>query len=216
MNIHGLYVIADTAAMTEAELMGNVALAIRGGAQAVQYRDKDHDPDGRYRMAFGLARLCERHRVPFIINDDAALAVSVNADGVHLGRDDMSLSQARQLVGNDRLIGVSCYDDVHRALELAAQGADYVAFGSFFPSPSKPGTVPASPAVLRQARKQLNIPIVAIGGITPDNGAQLLAAGADALAVISGVFSRTDIPAAARQFAQLFDSRANAGAVTIP
>jgi len=183
-----------------------VRAALAGGARVIQYRDKTRDTARRERQARALAALCRAHGALFVINDDVALARAVAADGVHLGRDDATLAQARAQLGPQAAIGVSCYNELSRALQAQAQGADYVAFGSFFPSRTKPAAVPATLELLRQARALLPLPIVAIGGITPTNGATLLHAGADALAVIEGVFGQTDIDAAAKQYARLFDS----------
>jgi thiamine-phosphate pyrophosphorylase len=143
----------------------------------------------------------------FIINDDVTLAKETQADGVHLGREDAAIAQARKQLGSRAIIGVSCYNELARAEQAAAQGADYVAFGRFFPSRTKPQAVPASLDLLREAKKKLHIPVVAIGGITPENGASLIAAGANALAVIEGVFGQADVRAAAERYASLFKNR---------
>lgn len=158
----------------------------------------------RLRQAQALARCCRDGGVIFLVNDDVALARESGADGVHLGREDMSLEAARAQLGADKLIGVSCYNELERALTAEKQGADYVAFGSFFPSRTKPQAVRATLDLLREARRQLKLPIVAIGGITPENGAELIRNGADMLAVIEGVFGQPDVCTAARQYANLF------------
>ncbi|MGH8400781.1 MAG: thiamine phosphate synthase, partial [Gammaproteobacteria bacterium] len=147
---------------------------------------------------------------PLIVNDDIALAQSIGADGVHLGRDDAPLEQARVQLGPHALIGVSCYDSLQLATEAAHAGADYVAFGSFFASPSKPDATHASVSLLAAAHRQLSVPICAIGGITPQNGTELVTAGADILAVISGVFAAADIEQAAHRYAQLFSNQGDA------
>lgn len=206
--VRGLYAIADTRYLSAARLLGAVHEAIAGGAALIQYRDKGSDPARRREQARALLALCRGHGVPFIVNDDVALAAAIGADGVHIGRDDPALSDARRRLGAGRLIGVSCYNELERALSAQSQGADYVAFGSFFPSPTKPQAVRASIELLRTARATLRIPIVAIGGITPENGADLLAAGAAALAVIDGVFNQPDIRAAAQRYARLFTTTA--------
>lgn len=167
-------------------------------------RAQTHDAAARLRQAREISGLCHRHGVYFFINDDVALAAATNAHGVHLGRDDLPLAQARAQLGADRLIGVSCYNEIERALTAQQQGANYVAFGSFFPSRTKPEAARATPDLLRAARTQLQIPIVAIGGITPENGAALIEAGADMLAVIEGVFAQPDIQAATQRYAKLF------------
>ncbi len=203
--VTGLYAIADTRYLDDVRLLPAVAEAIDGGARVIQYRDKKHDAKLRLRQATELARLCHQHGVLFIVNDDAGLAKQAEADGLHLGREDAPLAQARTQLGPGAVIGVSCYNELERALRAQADGADYVAFGRFFPSRTKPQAVPADPALLRAARRQLRVPIVAIGGITPENGASLIAAGADALAVIEGVFGQADVRAAAHSYAQLFN-----------
>ena len=203
--VRGLYAIADTLYLSEPRLVAAVGEAIAGGARVIQYRDKGADPVRRANQARALLALCRSHGVPFIVNDDVGLAATLGADGVHIGRDDPGITDARRLLGADRLIGMSCYNELGRALAAQSLGADYVAFGSFFPSPTKPQAVRAGVELLRAARAQLRIPI---GGITPENGADLLAAGADALAVIGGLFNQPDIRAAARRYARLFDSPA--------
>lgn len=167
-------------------------------------RAQTHDAAARLHQAQKISELCRRHGVYFFVNDDVALAAATNAHGVHLGRDDLPLAQARAQLGTDRLIGVSCYNELGRALTAQHQGANYVAFGSFFPSRTKPQAVRAAPDLLREARTRLQIPVVAIGGVTPENGATLIEAGADMLAVVEGVFAQPDIRAAARRYAKLF------------
>jgi thiamine-phosphate pyrophosphorylase len=203
-HIGGLYAIADTRYLDDARIEAAVAEAIAGGARIIQYRDKTDNALERTRQASELAALCRQHDVIFIVNDDVALAKQAGADGVHLGREDTSLAQARAQLGPRAIIGVSCYNELERALRAQADGADYVAFGRFFPSRTKPRAVPADVALLRAARQKLRVPIVAIGGITPENGAALIAAGADALAVIEGVFGQADVRAAAQRYARLF------------
>jgi len=202
--IHGLYVITDDRHDTATQLVERVQLAIAGGARIVQYRAKAVSPKRRLDEATALTQLCRRFTIPLIINDDIELAQRVGADGVHLGRDDTPLVAARQQLGKQALIGISCYNRLDDAICAERDGADYVAFGSFFPSPTKPGAVVAPLTLLQQARQHLSIPIVAIGGITAGNGANLISAGAAALAVVSGVFAGADIRAAAEAYARLF------------
>ncbi|MEK7815994.1 MAG: thiamine phosphate synthase [Pseudomonadota bacterium] len=202
--LHGLYAIADTHYLDAARLAPAVEAAIAGGARVVQYRDKRHDAASRVRQALDLAAICRRHGVLFLVNDDVVLAEAAGADGVHLGRGDMPLSEARRRLGAEKIIGVSCYNELERALAAERTGADYVAFGSFFPSRTKPQAVRATPDLLRAAKQRLHIPVVAIGGITPENGAVLIEAGADMLAVIEGVFAQPDVSAAAKRYARLF------------
>ena len=200
----GLYAITDALLIPDDRLTIVVEQAILGGARMIQYRDKSHDTARRLAQATVLNALCQRHAVPLIINDDVALAAQIGAAGVHVGKDDPSFATARARLGGNAIIGVSCYDRLDLALETARAGADYVAFGAFFPSPTKPTEIRASIALLRNARAALNLPIVAIGGITPDNAPLLLDAGADVLAVVSGIFGQPDIQVAARRYAALF------------
>ncbi|MFQ5544952.1 MAG: thiamine phosphate synthase, partial [Acidiferrobacterales bacterium] len=193
-----------TSLIEAARLIDSVGLAIAGGAHVIQYRDKAGDRESRLRQATALARLCENHRVPLIINDDPELAADVGAAGVHLGRTDPSLTKTRRRLGSQAIIGISCYNQLELALAAQAEGANYVAFGSFYGSTTKPKAVRAAPELLRAAKQQLNIPVVAIGGITPENGAALINAGADSLAVVQGVFKQTDIRQAAYRYAVLF------------
>ncbi|MGZ8182140.1 MAG: thiamine phosphate synthase [Methylobacter sp.] len=182
----GLYAITQTDNKPGDTIINEVAAALKGGAVVVQYRDKN--PVDAPFLARELVKICHRHNVPLLINDDIELAALAGADGVHLGREDGAVTQARKQLGSDAIIGVSCYNFVEQAIAAEAQGATYAAFGRFFPSSSKPLAAPAHIETLRQAKLMLTIPIVAIGGILPDNGGQLLAAGADLLAVIGGIF----------------------------
>jgi thiamine-phosphate pyrophosphorylase len=200
--VRGLYAITQTVDKSGDTIINEVAAAIRGGAVIVQYRDKN--PIDAPFLARELVKICHRHNVPLLINDDVELAALIDADGVHLGKEDGAVAQARKQLGDDAIIGVSCYNFVERAIEAQAQGATYAAFGRFFPSSSKPLAAPAQIETLRQAKRVLTIPIVAIGGILPDNGGQLLAAGADLLAVIGGIFD--DQPEqSARAYQSLFN-----------
>ncbi|MDH4286451.1 MAG: thiamine phosphate synthase [Gallionella sp.] len=202
MVVSGLYIITPDETDT-AELLRKVRQALLGGARVVQYRNKTAEAAVRLQQAGALRELTREFAVPLIVNDDAALAQQVDAAGVHLGGADGNVAQARTLLGGGKIIGVSCYNRLALAHEALRQGADYVAFGSFFSSTVKPDAAVATPDLLRQARRELAVPLVAIGGITPQNGALLLKAGADALAVISAVFAAPDIRGAARQFANL-------------
>lgn len=206
MALAGLYVISDPSLCPAPRLLACVEQALRGGAALVQYRDKGADEVLQRRQALDLNRLCQDYGAQFIVNDDVLLARAVGASGVHIGQDDMKLAEARSLLGPRALIGVSCYNQLALALQAQAAGADYVAFGRFFPSQTKPNAVPATVDLLIEAKAQLRVPIVAIGGITAENGAPLVSAGADMLAVIHGVFGQPDIEAAARGCAALFDS----------
>ncbi len=199
----GLYVITDG---PRSDLLVAVEAALAGGARLVQYRDKTNDIARRLSEGSALAALCSRYDVPLIINGDVQLASAVHAAGVHLGADGADIDAARRTLGTNAIIGVSCYDSVARARGSVAAGADYVAFGAFFASVSKP-TAPHAPLDVLRHAAGLGVPLVAIGGITPDNAPGLIAAGAHYLAVISAVFAAGDIAAAARQFASHFPPR---------
>lgn len=198
----GLYAITDG---PRTDLLEVAARALAGGARILQYRDKTPDAARRQTEAAALKRLCDAHAVPLIVNDDFALASAVGAAGVHLGRDDGDVAAARAALGRAAVIGVSCYASLELARAAVAAGADYVAFGACFPSPTKPQAVLAPPDLLRQSAA-LGVPRVAIGGITPDNAHSLIEAGADFLAVISAVFGASDVRAAAQRFACLYPS----------
>ncbi len=201
MPARGLYLLTpdepDTARLLArtARLLEHVAL--------LQYRNKGAGPDLRRRQAAALASLCAAAGCPLVINDDVALAMEVEAAGVHLGEHDADPRAARGVLGPARIIGVSCYDSLERAEAAAAAGADYLAFGAFFPSPTKPAARRAVPALL-QAAGRFGLPRVAIGGITPDNAPALVAAGADLVAVISGVYDAVEPVVAARAYAACF------------
>jgi thiamine-phosphate pyrophosphorylase len=207
MALHGLYAITDGALLPADRLVDAVSHAIAGGASMVQYRDKESPPQLRRAQAIALQTLCEARDVPLIINDDIELALHCGAAGVHLGRDDADLATARARLGPKAIIGVSCYADLERARTAAAAGADYLAFGRFFPSATKPAATPADPALLAAARRELQLPLCAIGGITAANAPQLLAAGADLLAVIHGLFGQPDVREAAARFQALLRDR---------
>ena len=201
--LRGLYAITDSRFSDDSQLLAHVSAAIAGGARVIQYRDKSGDPSRRFKQASALLRLCRAQRRPLIINDDIELACRIGADGVHLGRDDGDIKQARERLGH-RIIGISCYNEWPRAVAAREAGADYIAFGAFFPSTTKPGAARATTELLIRARAQLGIPVVAIGGITPANAKPLLEAGAAMVAAIEGIFGQEDIRAAAEQYAHLF------------
>ena len=201
--LRGLYVLTPDALDADT-LLTRLAAAIAGGARIVQYRRKLTEASARIDEASRIARLCRDAGASLIVNDDARLAAEIGADGVHLGRDDGSVRDARAVVGSGAIIGVSCYDQLALAIEAQRQGADYVAFGSFFASNVKPHAVRPPVALLADARRAVRCPIVAIGGITLERAPGLVAAGADALAVISDIFDAPDVQARASAYSQLF------------
>ncbi|MCS3903457.1 thiamine-phosphate pyrophosphorylase [Methylohalomonas lacus] len=185
----GLYAIADTGWIGAEHIIDAVSGVIDGGAVMVQLRDKQASVTGNAEKLDALLTLCRDRDVPFLINDDVALAVEIQADGVHVGQDVADPEALRARLGKQAIIGVSCHNDLDSARNALRQGADYVAFGRFYASQTKPDAPAATLATLRRARTELDLPIVAIGGITPDNVAELLAAGADFCAVIAGLFA---------------------------
>lgn len=201
----GIYAITPETADTE-RLLKQVEAALLGGVAAVQYRDKSGDVARRHEQASELVALCRRFSVPLIVNDDLRLADLTDAGGVHLGRDDGSLREARIILGRDKFVGASCYQRLDLAEAAQAAGADYVAFGSFFPSPTKPAAGRAGTTLLHEAAPRIQVPLVAIGGITLANAPVLLDAGADSLAVLSALFDAPDIRAAALALNQLFET----------
>lgn len=195
-------------------LLGALTQAVRGGLQALQLRRKLATPELRLVQARALRDACEHHGVTFIVNDDWALALDVGADGVHLGRDDGDAATVRRLVDAGLQVGVSCYDELDRVRTALDAGATSVALGAVYASPTKPGTRRVPLETIRAARRlceeaggPLRASVVAIGGITPGNAAPVAAAGADALALISGLFDAHDIEAAARAVANAMAPR---------
>lgn len=199
--LRGLYAITPEEPDTEA-LAGKAEQALAAGVAALQYRNKVLSREKRLEQARRLAALAQGYGVPFIVNDDVEIALAVGANGAHLGREDAAVAAARgRLPG--RILGASCYDSIALARAAVAAGADYVAFGSVFPSPTKPGAVRAPLELFREAAP-LGVPLAAIGGITAENAPRLIEAGAQLLAVISDLFDAADIGARAREYARLF------------
>jgi len=208
-HLHGLYAITDPVLTPDERLLPAAEAALRGGARLLQYRDKTASPAQREYRAAQLRQLCHQYRALFIVNDDPALAARVNADGVHIGQSDGGIKAARDQLGDSRIIGVTCHGDLALAGQAAEAGADYLAMGRFFTSQTKPQAPPASLAVLRQACQQFHQPVVAIGGVNPDNAPQLIDAGAMSVAVIHALFRHSDtasIEAAARRFSACFQT----------
>lgn len=202
--IAGLYAITDAGLTPGGRLLDAVRAAIDGGAAVVQYRNKLADAATRLREAEAINLLCRDAGTLFLVNDDMQLALAAGAHGVHLGQRDGAIDDARALLGKNAVIGQTCHASLELALSAQAAGADYVALGRFFPSRTKPDATPADLALLPDARAVLDIPIVAIGGITVDNAPELIRLGADAIAVIHDLFSADDVRQRARRFQQLF------------
>ncbi len=202
--IGGLYAITPDVIDTS-NLVMLTQQAITGGVQLIQYRNKTADRILKLEQATLLVRLCQKLHIPLIINDDIDLAVEVGADGVHLGMEDMTVTEARRRLGLGKIIGASCYNQLRYAIEAEQHGADYVAFGAFFVSITKLDTVAASINLLCQAKQHLHIPIVAIGGITSDNVAELIHRGADAVAVSNSLYSAVNVQSEAKKISCIFE-----------
>jgi len=200
----GVYILTPEPAPTLDELEEKITATIRAGAAVVQYRSKQSNRLKRMEEAGALLSLCHAHGVPFIINDDVELAIQLNADGVHVGKEDATPQSVRRELGPQAIIGVSCYDSVARAVAATKTGADYIALGSFFPSKTKPDASRCTKKVLKDVAARVRLPVVAIGGITPENATGLLTCGADLLAVINGVFATSDVYGATQKYTKLF------------
>lgn len=202
--IRGLYALIDPSWAPAERLVESTAAAIRGGARLIQYRDKTASPAERAERGRVVYAECRRAGAIFIVNDDIELAFELMAHGVHLGEMDATIASARARLGPLAIVGASCYDSVVNAQRAADAGASYVAFGAFHPTRTKPNARQAEHFLLRKARA-LGLPLVAIGGITPENGGELVAEGADALAVASGLAGPEGVEARARRYAALFE-----------
>jgi thiamine-phosphate pyrophosphorylase len=202
--LKGLYVITDKKLIPRDRFAATVEKAINGGANVVQIREKDTPRDEIISLGRDLLSLTKKYGVPLIVNDSIELAMEIGADGVHLGEDDPPIAHARDVLGNDKIIGVSCYGKIDRGLNAEREGADYVAFGTPYFTPTKPERAPTSFDVLREAVSRIkNIPIFAIGGITPENADIVLETGVDGIAVITGVFGSDDPERAAKELAEI-------------
>lgn len=201
----GLYAVTDSHLQPDdTVLIESVQQALAGGVKVVQYRDKSNDAGKRLRQAGALKVLCHQHQALLLINDDVELCVDVEADGVHLGQSDMALSKARERLGSYAIIGISCGDSLELALQAQKNGADYVAFGAFYPTNTKPDAKSATLPLLEEAREQITVPIVAIGGITVERAVPLIERGANMVAVVSDLFTAVDIEDRAKHYLELF------------
>jgi len=207
-NLRGLYAITPCSSiqsLSTSELLARTRQVLEGGARIIQYREKLHPAALQQEQASKIKLMCEEYGATLLINDDVSLAEAIEADGVHLGQEDARLNEARRRLGRQAIIGISCYNQMDLARQAEEEGADYVAFGRFFPSSSKPEAVQADMELLKQALSELSIPVTCIGGITPDNAKLLVSAGADMLAVIEGVFGAENITEASRQITRMFN-----------
>lgn len=203
--LHGVYAITDPVLMPDDELLLDaVEQTLLGGAALIQYRNKPAAPTVRKRQATALQSLCSSFDIPLLINDDVELCLQTGAAGVHLGQQDCSLPEARRALGPDAIIGISCHAREELALAAQREGASYVAMGRFFPSRTKPEAPASTLDDLRGIRRQLHVPLVAIGGVNAENGASLVSAGADMLAAIHYLFSTTGVQQRTREMNRLF------------
>lgn len=201
--LSGLYVITDKKLIVRDNFIQTVEKSIKGGARIVQLREKETFYDEIILLAKELLKVTKKYDVPLIINDSPEIARETGADGVHLGGDDTSIDNARSLLGSEAIIGVSCYNQIERGLNAVKSGADYVAFGTPYSTPTKPEREPTSIEILNKAVNLINIPVFAIGGITKDNAKPILETGVDGIAVITSVFGSPDPETAARELANL-------------
>ena len=188
MRLQGLYAITDNYLTPSPYLIERTEQALQGGVRILQYRDKTSDTQKRRDEALALKTLCAQYQCTFIINDDVELCMDVNADGVHLGVTDTNIHTARQQLGNNVIIGATCHGSLDLAHKAIADGADYVAFGRFYRSTTKPDAEAADLQSIRNGLAKLNVPAVAIGGITLSRAGELLEAGFSMLAVIEDIF----------------------------
>jgi len=201
-----LYVITDTKLIPRERFVETVEAAVRGGATMVQLREKETPSEEVICLAREVLAVTRRYGALLIVNDHPTIARQIGADGAHVGREDPPVAEARAMLGPEAIIGASCYGDVARAVAAEQAGADYVAFGTPFPSPTKPKRTDISLGIFREVKQRVKVPVFAIGGITIDNAPQVIDAGADGIAVVSGVFAAPDVEAAARALARLFSS----------
>ena len=201
--IKGLYAITPDSADLNT-LIQKTQLAIEGGAFMVQYRSKIRNRDVKMQQCAAILRLCREYDVPCIVNDDVEICRVLKADGVHLGENDDNIAEVRHILGEDAIIGSSCYDQLNRAKQAQKEGASYVAFGAVFPTPTKPNAPRATLELLREAKSEIQIPIVAIGGITMNNAHDVIETGVDAIAVITSLYESNSIKETAETFSQMF------------
>lgn len=203
-SMKGLYLVTPDWDDTR-QLLEVTEAALRGGAALLQYRHKTADAALRREQAECLQDLCRTYRVPFIINDHVDLCLALDADGIHVGGTDDSVAQVRAAVGSAKIVGASCYGSLELAFDAHRNGASYIAFGGFYPSRVKKYPVTTSPDIVAQAKKEIPLPNVVIGGMTRDNAAPLVAKGADMVAAISSIYLADNPQSAARAFADLFE-----------
>jgi len=204
--IKGLYAITPDSADLNT-LIQKTKSAIEGGAFMVQYRSKIQDRDVKMQQCAAILRLCREYEIPCIVNDDVDMCRILEADGVHLGEKDDNIAEVRHILGEDAIIGSSCYDQLDRAKSAQKEGASYVAFGAMFPTSTKPNAPRATLALLKEAKREIQIPIVAIGGITVNNAHDVIKTGIDAIAVINSLYEAKSIKETAETFVKMFHQK---------
>ena len=204
--IKGLYAITPDSADLNT-LIQKTQWAIEGGAFMVQYRSKILNRDVKMHQCAAILRLCREYEIPCIVNDDVDMCRILEADGVHLGEKDDNIAEVRHILGEDAIIGSSCYDQLNRAKSAQKEGASYVAFGAMFPTSTKPNAPRATLALLKEAKREIQIPIVAIGGITVNNAHDVIKTGIDAIAVITGLYEAKSIKETAKTFVKMFHQK---------
>ena len=204
-SFNGLYAITPDIADTDL-LLAKVEAALQGGINMLQYRNKTANHKLQTQQARAILPLCRQYNVPLIINDSVKLFLTLDADGVHLGADDGNLAEVRARIGSSKILGASCYNRFDLALQAQKAGASYVAFGACFSSNTKPNAPVAGLSLFTRAKAELNIPSIAIGGITLQNASQVIAAGASAIAIINAIFGANDVKLTSQQLSQLFKS----------
>lgn len=206
-DLNGLYVITDQKLINRDKFVQSVERALAGGANIIQLREKGTEPEVIIYLGKEILKITKRYSVPLIINDSPEIACEIGADGVHLGQEDISVQEARKIIGKDKIIGVSCYGELQRGIDAENMGADYVAFGTPYNTPTKPGRRPTPFSTLIEAKSKIkNIPIFAIGGITKDNARDVLQTGVDGIAVITSIFGSGSPEDACREFTEVLKS----------
>jgi thiamine-phosphate pyrophosphorylase len=207
LKLSGLYPLSDSSLVSYADLPFALELMFHSGVTIFQLREKCHDKSHIFDTCRYIRTLCDEYGALFIVDDDVEFAAMVGADGAHIGKDDMSIEEARAILGHDKIIGVSCYGDLDRAINMQKRGADYVAFGSFYPSSTKPNASVVGKSVLMSAKELLDIPICAIGGISSDKALEIIGAGADMIAVISDIWNAPNLREKIEEYRKIFNDR---------
>ena len=207
LKLSGLYPVSDPSLISYEELSFALELMFHNGVTVFQLREKSKDKSLILQTCEHIRSLCDEYGALFIVDDDVEFALKVGADGVHIGKDDMSIEGARIALGSDKIIGVSCYGDIDRAIDMQKRGADYVAFGAFYPSSTKPNAPVVDKRVLMNAKELLDVPVCAIGGITDMNASELLGVGADMVAVVSDLWRADDLRTKIENYRKIFNDR---------